>query len=59
MIVMCESNGKPQPKQKGKKVRDLTEEEKVFLIYDLLRDSAEVQGVEIGQYCLEYYGIEW
>jgi hypothetical protein len=42
-----------------KKVWELTEEEKLHFIYQLLQDGAEVQGVEIGKYCAEYYGIKW
>jgi len=42
-----------------KTIEQLNEKELRELVYDLMREVADVQGQEVEKFCLEYYGMEW
>jgi len=42
-----------------KTIEQLNESELRELVYDLMRESADVQGVEVEEYCKDMYGLEW
>ena len=41
-----------------KSIEDLNERELKSLVYDLMRDGAEVQGIEVEDFCSDYE-LEW
>jgi len=42
-----------------KTIEQLDEGELRGLVYDLMREGAEVQGVEVKDFCLDNYNLEW
>jgi len=42
-----------------KSIEDLDKNKLRELVYDLMRDGAKVQGMEVEEFCLRFHNLEW